>query len=336
METSRSSPQTSGARPTRIRRTKLTNLGGNPVASLNLVLTAAGPIDANGDGEEFIYIEAASNNFYALCQLVSPGVFNALYVGRLTPTMIDTPWGMGGFAFDHTFDHGGIIYKQPYVIDRTDLSIQVGPNPYPLAIEGQTFSPMQQWPPELLLAGFFRSTVQMNSFYMSRGTLPTGTPMNTPSPPEFLTQGMSPLPSGAGWTAIYQSAIGVAGETALGTFATSGQISIAGVAPFTNAYNRLYSGGAPWPIQNLLYWTGSSWTSILTNSTLPDSTAGAKAFYQGVTAHGCQLEFATKRDTGALDGGGAFNAMYRLYRPCLNSAHFNPDTGQLVVTGTNL
>jgi uncharacterized protein (TIGR03437 family) len=328
------------------------NQAGSPV--LKGTLTAAGPMDQNSDGREFIYIEAATGsattaNFYALCELISPGVFNALYVGRQTQTMIDTPWGMGGFTFDHTKDHGGLVFVQgspESVVDRIDLNIQGGPNPYPIAVQGclcPVFPPPPQtFVPNLLLSAFFRTSVDMNSFYMSWGNIPSGTSLNVLTPPEFLQQGISPLPSGTGppgngWTPIYQSAVGTPQETTLGTFAASGSLMLAGVAPFANATNALQKGGAPWPIQSLLYYTGGAWTSLLAKTALPDaSTSSAKAFYQGVTAHGCQVEFATKSDIGAIDGSGVFYGMYRLFRPCLTSATLNTATRQLVVQGVNL
>jgi uncharacterized protein (TIGR03437 family) len=317
-----------------------TDQAGSPV--LKGTLTAAGPMDQNSDGREFIYIEAATGgatnaNFYALCELISPGVFNALYTGRQTSTMIDTPWGMGGFTFDHTQNHGGILYKQNSVIDRIDLNLQGGPNPYPTAIQGLVFSPPETWIPNLLLSGFFRGSADLNSFYMSWGNIPSGTPLNQNTPPEFLQQGISPLPNGSGWTSIYQSAVGTANETALGTFAASPNLMVAGVLPFTTASNALKSTAAPWPIQSLLYFNGGSWNSALTKANLPDTATGAaKAFYQGVTAHGCQVEFASKQDTGAADGSGTFYAMYRLFRPCLTSATLNTASRQLVVKGVNL
>ena len=314
-----------------------TDLPGNP--TINATLTAAGPMDANSDAREFIYIEAAASNFYGLCELISPGVFNVLYAGR--QVMFDSPWGMGGFAFDHTQQHGGIIYRQPSVIDRIDLTnLQGGPNPYPTAIQGQIFAPPEPWIPNFLLSGFFRSSVDLNSFYMSWGNIPTGTALNVGTPPEFLQQGISPLPNGTGWTSIYQSAVGTATETVLSIFAASGNLMVAGVAPFAAASGLLKNGGAAWPFNNLLYFTGGAWTSALQASALPDSATAPKSFYQGVTAHGCQLEFATKQNPGtapgAYDGGGAFYALYRLFRPCLTSASFNTASRTLVVTGVNL
>ena len=322
-----------------------TDLPGSPV--LQATLTAAGPMDANSDGREFIYIEAAGSNFYALCELIKPGVFNVWYTGRQTSTMIDTPWGMGGFTFDHTQDHGGLVFIQNSVVDRIDLNLQGGPNPYPIAKQAGSCTPNnldcpnfppppQTWAPNLLSTGFFRSSVEMNSFYMAWGNVPAGTLFNQPTPNEFLQQGIQPLRDGSGWTSIYESAVGTPNETALGTFAVSGQLAVAGVSPFSFSSGRIKTGGAAWPIQSLLYYTGGAWTPLLAKSALPDSNAGAKAFYQGVTAHGCQLEFATKQDTGALDGGGAFYALYRLYRPCLVSATLNTATRDLDVTGVNL
>lgn len=327
------------------------NLTGSP--TLTGTLTAAGPMDQNSDGREFIYIEAATGgattaNFYALCELISPGVFNALYIGRQTATMIDTPWGMGGFVFDHTTNHGGLIFAQgspESVVDRIDLNLQGGPAPYPIAIQGclcPVFPPPPQtYVPNLLLSAFFRSSVDLTSFYMSWGNIPSGTAQNVETPPEFLQQGISPLPSGTGpvgngWTSIYQSTVGASTDTALGTFAASGNLMLAGVLPFSTSANALQKGGAPWPIQSLLYYTGGNWTPVLTAAALPDTSSGAKAFYQGVTAHGCQVEFATKQNIGAIDGSGAFYAMYRLFRPCLTAATLNTATRQLVVTGVNL
>jgi len=245
---------------------------GNPV--LKGTLTAAGPMDQNSDGREFIYIEAATGgaanaNFYALCELISPGVFNVWYTGRQTSTMIDTPWGMGGFTFDHTASHGGLVYIQNSVVDRIDLNLQGGPNPYPIAKQAgactstnpdcPNFPPVQKWAPNLLLTTFFRSSVEMNSFYMSWGNVPSGTLFNQPTPNEFLQQGNQPLENGSGWTTIYESAVGTPNETALGTFTVSGNLAIAGVLPFATSSNALKNGTAAWPIQSLLYYTGGAW-----------------------------------------------------------------------------
>jgi uncharacterized protein (TIGR03437 family) len=131
--------------------------------------------------------------------------------------------------------------------------------------------------------------------------------------------------------------VGTSTETILSTFAASGNLMVAGVAPFAAANTLLQKGGgAPWPFNDLLYFTAGAWTSILQASALPDSTTAPKSFYQGVTAHGCQLEFATTQNTGALDGSGAFYALYRLFRPCLTSASLNTASRVLVVTGVNL
>ncbi len=301
------------------------------------VLSAAGPMDANSVGTEFVYLESAAQNFYALCELTStPGVYTAIYVGR--QSMYDSPWGMGGFVFDYTQNHGGILYKQNSVIDRIDLTnLQAGPNPYPTAIQGQPFAPGEPWIPNLLVSGFFRSSVDLTSFYMSWGNIPSGASYSQPTPPEFLQQGISPLPSGAGWTSIYQSAVGTANETVLSTFAASGNLMLAGVAPFaaSNTYMQK-GGGVAWPFNNLLYYTQGAWTSVLQASALPDATTAPKSFYQGVTAHGCQVEFATKQNTGALDGSGAFYALYRLFRPCLTSASLNTASRVLTIAGVNL
>jgi uncharacterized protein (TIGR03437 family) len=312
-----------------------TDVPGTP--PVQATLSAAGPMDANSAGTEFIYLEAAGQNFYALCEVTStPGVYDVIYAGP--QSMYDSPWGMGGFAFDYTQNHGGIIFSQKSVIDRTDLTtLQGGPAPYPIAIQGQIFAPPEQWIPNLLLSAFFRSSVDLTSFYMSWGNLPSGVASNQPTPNEFLQQGISPLPNGTGWTSIYQSAVGTPNETILSTFAASGNLMVAGVAPFAAANNLiLHGGGAAWPFNNLLYYTGGAWTSVIQSSTLPDTATAPKSFYQGVTAHGCQLEFATKQNTGATDGSGAFYALYRLYRPCLTSASLNTASRELVVTGVNL
>jgi uncharacterized protein (TIGR03437 family) len=318
---------------------------GDPV--LQATLTAAGPMDANIDGREFIYIEAAGSNFYALCELISPGVFNALYTGRQTSTMMDTPWGMGGFTFDHTQDHAGIVFIQNSVIDRIDLILQQTPNPYSIAVQAGSCTPSnpdcpnfppppQTWAPNLLSAGFFRSSADLTSFYLAWGKVPGGSPSNQPTPNEFLQQGKQPLRDGSGWASIYESAVGTPNETVLGTFAVSPRLMVAGVSPFTTASMLPAGGGVAWQFQNLLYYTAKGWTSVLTSAALPDSSGGAKAFYQGVTAHGCQLELATKQDSGKSDGGGAFYALYRLYRPCLDTASLNTATQELVVKGANL
>ena len=107
--------------------------------------------------------------------------------------------------------------------------------------------------------------------------------------------------------------------------------------PGTADYDPTSRINFPWPVTSLWLNREGGWQKILHESQLPDGGAQApKKFYQGLTAYRCSVEFATKRNDGSTDNGGAFQGFYRLSRPCLDSATFNTVTRELTITGINL
>jgi uncharacterized protein (TIGR03437 family) len=291
--------------------------------SPSVTLSAAGPIDANAEGREFIYLESATSNVYGLFEIKPDGSYESIFTGRLSITR-DTPWGMAGFLFND----GGLVFLQPGVMYYLDPNTKL---PLIVALEGQEgqpFMPASVRYANLTLTRFFRPSNDPTTYFFNWGS----------SPGEFAPADLLSIWKDWNQTPFDTTQLNTGNATTAATFAMGDRVTVMGTGPRgpgTVDYDARITVG--WPISTLWLNRGGAWTQLLRDIALPDSTTNApKKFYQGVTAFGCQVEFATKRFEGSFDNGGPFHGFYRLHRPCIDSATFNTATRELIVRGVNL
>lgn len=288
----------------------------------SITLTAAGPMDGNADGREFVYLESNTGDVFGIFE-IKGNTYELRYDGRIQ--MRDTPWGMGGFPFDD----GGLVFKQPSILYQIDPNncISIRCPLLLLAAEGSPFLPPSTRTPNLQLGALFRPTNDVNSFFFSWAVGP-----GQLKPPAVVSWWKD-----WAWRSFYDNQIGTPEETTVGTFAVGDRVAVVGtgsrVASSPDYDPRL---NVTWPFGSLWIKRDNGFVRFLRNFDLPDSSGAPKKFYQGVTAFNCQVEFATKRDDASSDASGQFYGLYRLYRPCLNSAEFNTVTRELVIRGLNL
>jgi uncharacterized protein (TIGR03437 family) len=293
-----------------------------------VTLSAAGPIDADPNGREFVYLEAAAFNIFGIFEVKAGGVFDAIYQARLSETMRDTPWGMGGFVFND----GGMVFRQAGILFQLD-TITKGISYSYVAIEGvkeQPFMPPSVLYPNLQLTQFFRPVNDPSTFIFNWGS-------GAAVPGQTVPPALSSI--WKDWTEApyYVNQLGTPNATTAATFAVADRVAVMGTGSLgsgTADYDPRIT--VSWPISSLWLNRAGNWVKFLKDAELPDNATGPKKMYQGVAASTCQLEFATKRYDQSFDNGGQFYGFYRLYRPCINSASFDTSTRELVITGLNL